>query len=428
MNNKTLKMLTALLFSIIILVGVGTVVYAADSSVTYEGGAEEFVFLPGSSYTDSDLFDNFKGLMPGDTVEQIIEVKNNSSSSDTVKIYIRAILHDEDSNLLSSEVAASGETVATMHDFLSKLTMTVWQDNTAIYQASPDLLDGFADNVLLGTFNYGESTTLRVELLVPIELDNKYANRVGEVDWVFVAEEIDNPKPPVPPPVKPPIIVPPIVVTPGPAFVTLTANKILNGEEPVGSDFTFLLTDAAGNVIDTQKNRDGVIVFNTLTYNQTGRYIYYISEKAGNNPNITYDTTTYKVTVSVTISGNYDATVKYEKDGKTYLGIPEFTNRMDEEIVVAEIKPEVTTPPAEPEIVTEPSPEPEPEPIVKEVESEQTPTPTPDEPAISVGGGPQTGDNTNSIIWIVLLVIGIAAILSVVIFGRKKTKKALRYY
>jgi hypothetical protein len=40
--------------------------------------------------------------------------------------------------------------------------------------------------------------TLDVELSVPIGLDNRYANRIGEVDWVFIAEGFDDPTPPPP--------------------------------------------------------------------------------------------------------------------------------------------------------------------------------------------------------------------------------------
>lgn len=54
---------------------------------------------------------------------------------------------------------------------------------------------GLSDNVLLGTFRHGESTMLTVELSVPIELGNKYAARVGEVDWVFSVEALDDPEP-----------------------------------------------------------------------------------------------------------------------------------------------------------------------------------------------------------------------------------------
>ena len=63
--KRTLRTLSALLLALVLL---AVPVLAADSSVTYQGGAEKFVFLPGSEYTDSDLFDGFKGAMPGDTL------------------------------------------------------------------------------------------------------------------------------------------------------------------------------------------------------------------------------------------------------------------------------------------------------------------------------------------------------------------------
>lgn len=72
-----------------------------------------------------------------------------------------------------------------MTEFLSQLSMKVWNGTELIYEASPDELDVLASNVFLGTFRTGESTTLKVELTVPAELDNRFANRVGEVDWVF---------------------------------------------------------------------------------------------------------------------------------------------------------------------------------------------------------------------------------------------------
>ena len=33
---------------------------------------------------------------------------------------------------------------------------------------------------------------LKVVLEVPLELDNKYANRIGEVDWIFTVSEHNN--------------------------------------------------------------------------------------------------------------------------------------------------------------------------------------------------------------------------------------------
>ena len=181
---------------LVLLLGIGAPAYA-DGTVSYKGGAEKFVFLPGSGYTDTDLFDGFKGVMPGDTLTQTIEVRNRFLNTGSVKIYLRAVAHDEQTNPLSKEVAATGETVATMSDFLSKLYMEVWQGSERIFTGSPTELDGLKNNVLLANVPRGKSVELTVKLQVPAELGNEYANRVGEVDWVFTAEELDpqgNPK------------------------------------------------------------------------------------------------------------------------------------------------------------------------------------------------------------------------------------------
>lgn len=190
MMKRKMKISFSLLTVVILVLSLGAAALAEGASVSYEGGAEQFVFLPGSDYTDTDLFDGFKGVMPGDTVTQKITVTNRLSGSDTVKLYLRAQAHGALAGNPLSESVAAQESVVSMTDFLSQLSMTVKQGDRVIYQASPDELDGLAQNVLLGSFASGESVELTVELKVPAELDNKYAERVGEVDWVFVAEQI----------------------------------------------------------------------------------------------------------------------------------------------------------------------------------------------------------------------------------------------
>lgn len=194
--KKTCKTIASLVMMLVLLLGIGAPAYA-DGTVSYKGGAEKFVFLPGSGYTDTDLFDGFKGVMPGDTLTQTIEVRNRFLGTGSVKIYLRAVAHDEQTNPLSPNVAAAGETVATMSDFLSKLYMEVWQGSERIFTGSPNELDGLKNNVLLANVPRGKSVELTVKLQVPAELGNEYAYRVGEVDWVFTAEELDpqgNPK------------------------------------------------------------------------------------------------------------------------------------------------------------------------------------------------------------------------------------------
>lgn len=189
-----------LLLTLMLLMGLSITAFAAESSVTFECG-KLIVFEPGSVYTGSDLFDNFKGVMPGDTLSEEITIQNESNDCDYIKVYMRAVLHDENGNPISQKVLeelkddsrrGAASELEYMHDFLSQLSMTVKNGSEVIYNASPDQLDDLSENVYLGTIYKGDSTKLNVELTVPVELNNKYANRIGEVDWVFVVEGFDD--------------------------------------------------------------------------------------------------------------------------------------------------------------------------------------------------------------------------------------------
>ena len=187
----------------------------ATGSVEFTG--KGFAFAPGSEYTTTDLFDGLKNVMPGDELTENITIKNNVSGFDYVKLYIRAEAHDEEGNPLTysepfenedghDQANIDGvrdETVVTMADFLSKLTMEVYLVNAdgtkqSIFSASPDQTAQLTDNVLLGTFAKGKSAKLEAVLTVPAGLGNEYAYRVGEVDWVFTVEGFNNEKPLIP--------------------------------------------------------------------------------------------------------------------------------------------------------------------------------------------------------------------------------------
>ena len=184
--KRTCKTIFSLVLTLLLTVSLATSAFAT-SSITFKGFSDGFDFQPGSEYTETDLFDGFKNVMPGDTVTDTITFTNEATDCDYVNLYMRAKAHDEAGNPLSEKVAEK-ETVATMTEFLSQLSMKVWNGTELIYDASPDQLDGLQNNTLLGTFRTGDTTTLKVELTVPIELDNRFANRVGEVDWIFHVE------------------------------------------------------------------------------------------------------------------------------------------------------------------------------------------------------------------------------------------------
>lgn len=304
--------------------------FAANSSVRFENQAEKFIFLPGSGYSDTDLFDNFKNMMPGDTRTQTVVVSNNYVGFDRINVYMKAIPHG-DSNPLSASVAAH-ETVASMEDFLSQLSMVVELDGRVIYSASPDELNGLSSNVLLGTIAYGETVKLDVSLSMPIDLGNEYANRIGEVDWVFTVEEVEDPDDPI---------------IPQYARATITAIKLLNNGTPPSNKFQFNLRSADGSVNQTVTNKGSNVVFNSFTYWVPGVYTYYLTEIPGNDAEVKYDTSIYTVTVTVDyFLGYLRASVTYLKDGMPYSGTPVFHNIKEE--------PEEPEIPDEPDIPEEP--------------------------------------------------------------------------
>ena len=148
--KKTFQTLRSLLLILLAVACLAAPVLAAASTITYEGADTGFDFQPGSDYTATDLFQNFKNVMPGDVLTEEITFRNAATDSDFVNLYLRAVPHDEAANPLSESVAAS-ETVATAREFLSKLSMKVWNGETLIFDAAPEEAGGLQENRLLGT-------------------------------------------------------------------------------------------------------------------------------------------------------------------------------------------------------------------------------------------------------------------------------------
>ncbi|MED9974782.1 MAG: FctA domain-containing protein [Streptococcus salivarius] len=194
------------------------------------------------------------------------------------------------------------------------------------------------------------------------------------------------------------------------ASVTFEFTKKLEGRDLKAGEFSFVLKDRKGKVIETVSNdADGKIKFSALEYKhgEEGIHFYTVEEVKGNDTTVTYDKMVAKVTVLVAKGGNVmTVTSKLPED-------TEFNNIVTPPTPPTPVVPPVTpptpptpvvppvTPPTPPTPVVPPvTPPTPPTPVVPPVTPPTPPTPVvppvtpPTSPEVSREQGlPKTGEN-----------------------------------
>ena len=169
-----MKKLTTLLLTLVLLLNLA-VPASAKSSVIYDAASNKFIFTPGTQNHPENLFDEFQNVMPGDTLTEEIQIRNNKANGVKIKVYLRSLGAQSESD-----------------EFLSQLHMTVKQRGKSIlFDAPADQTAQLDDWVYLGTIYSGGKITLDVTLEVPITLGNEFQHyrTVGYLDWEFKVDE-----------------------------------------------------------------------------------------------------------------------------------------------------------------------------------------------------------------------------------------------
>lgn len=153
-----------------------------------------------------------------------------------------------------------------------------------------------------------------------------------------------------------------------PTSVSFSATKVLDGAELKDGQFSFVLKDNEGNELQTAKNAaDGTVSFQPVEFAGPGTHDFTISEVNDDQANVTYDDASYQLTVNVADDG--EGHLSASVDGQP----PVFKNTY--------------TAPEQPKDDQKPAQKPQKKPIV-----------------------PKTGDATNVVAPVVILVVAAACI------------------
>ena len=156
-----------------LLLSMNTIVFAEDFNVSYEGDAEKFIFLNGSS----NIFDNFKDVAPGEIRTQTITLTNNDS--ERMRFFMKTTATEE------------------LGDAGAVFIITITRDDEELYngtiQGLKEMSSGaMEDSLMLADLSKGETADVVMSLEVDETLPSNagYENAETDIQFIF---SVDNP-------------------------------------------------------------------------------------------------------------------------------------------------------------------------------------------------------------------------------------------
>lgn len=177
---KRIKLIILLLSCVIFIYsGVQmSLAHGREPGVIYDGKEKAFTFI---NTQETDLFKEFKDVIPGDVLTQKIKLYCQNISSKT-NLFLKASIDDA-------------------VDLPDDITLTVYSGENIISHGSADATNGLDEYVLLGTFSKDGEIDLSVVLTVPRSIGNEISYVEKNIDWQFAVQVLDEDKTPISSPV-----------------------------------------------------------------------------------------------------------------------------------------------------------------------------------------------------------------------------------
>lgn len=161
-----MKKIVMLVSSLIICLFVLSPAYAMENPrVIYDGLRHEFRL---DNINENDFFNEFKGVIPGDTRSQTIEFdyQNISKKSD---VYLKATCDEEAKNLFKD------------------MTANIYVNNKLLIEK------GFVfDDMHIDELTDSKKQNLRIEVQIPTSIGNEISGKSIHIKWVITIHEIES--------------------------------------------------------------------------------------------------------------------------------------------------------------------------------------------------------------------------------------------